>query len=73
MGDTGGNSRFNRTDPHKAAPTHRWSRSANTLDIVWPAVESVQLTAARSSSENDDGADGSFKHPQARALDILHN
>ena len=70
-GATGGNNRFNMTYPpypHQAAPTHHWSRFANTLYIVCPAVESVQLTAVRTSSENDYGADGSFKRPQARAL-----
>ena len=60
-GATSGNSRFNRTDPHWAAPTHRWSHSVNTPDIDCPAVESVQLTATRTSSAYDDGADGSFK------------
>ena len=56
-GAAGGNSRFNMTDSHYAAPAHLWSRSANTPDIVWPAVESVQLTAAGTSSENGDGSE----------------
>ena len=71
-GETGENSRFNRTDPHQAASTHLWSRFANTPDIVWTAAECVQRTAARTSSENDDGADGSLKRLQAGVFDVLH-
>ena len=44
MGATGGNSRFNRTDPLYAASAYHWSRSADAPDVVWPAVEPVQLT-----------------------------
>ena len=35
-------------------------------------VRATGRTAARTSFENGDGADGSFKRPQARALDFLH-
>ena len=34
-------------------------------------VRATDRTAARTSCENGDGADGSFKYPQARALDFF--
>ena len=35
-------------------------------------VRATDRAAARSSKENGDGADVSFKRPQVRALDFLH-
>ena len=46
--------------------THRWSRSAKILGIVWLAVGSLQLSAARTYIENVDVADGSCKRPLLR-------
>ena len=41
-------------------------------DLTGCRVRATDHTAARSSCENGDGADGSFKRHQTRALDFLH-
>ena len=57
---------------HATLPKHIARDALPTRRTSSDRLESAQLTAAR-TSENDDGADGSFKGSQARVQDVLHN